>query len=227
MGAPYRQFCPVAKAMELLDERWTLLLVRELIVGSERFNDLRRGLPRMSPSLLSTRLAQLERAGLVERSVDGSDVRYRLTQAGRELLPVVEAIGVWGVRWIGELGEADLDPQLLLWDMHRNVEHDALPEGRTVVEFQFRDLPRGPRRWWLVLTHDEAEVCDYDPGYDVSVTVDASLRSLVEVWRGDIEWRQALRAGTVSLAGPAPLRRAFPEWFTRSTFAAVPRARRA
>ncbi|HEU0240253.1 MAG TPA: helix-turn-helix domain-containing protein [Micromonosporaceae bacterium] len=110
MGASYHQFCPVAKAMELLDERWTLLLVRELMSGSEHFNDLRRGLPRMSPTLLSKRLQQLARAGVVDRFADGDDVRYVLSPAGAELRPVVEALGAWGVRWIGEIGEQDLDP---------------------------------------------------------------------------------------------------------------------
>ena len=145
MGASYHQFCPVAKAMELLDERWTLLVVRELVSGSERFNELRRGLPRMSPTLLSRRLHQLVRAGVVERRVDGADVRYVPTAAGRELRPVLEALGAWGVRWIGELGDADLDPKLLLWDMHRHVDHDAVPPGRTVVRFRLRDVPAAAR----------------------------------------------------------------------------------
>src|SRR4051794_35768137 len=117
MGASYGQFCPVAKAMELLDERWTLLVIRELMTGSERFNELRRGVPRMSPTLLSRRLQQLTRVGVIERRTDGDDVRYVLTEAGAELRPVVEALGTWGIRWIGELGDRDLDPKLLLWDM--------------------------------------------------------------------------------------------------------------
>src|SRR6478609_2910000 len=110
MGASYGQFCPIAKAMELLDERWTLLVVRELVFGSTRFNQLRRGLPRMSPSLLSKRLGELERAGLVERVRSGVEVQYELTEAGRELRPIVEALAVWGVRWIGQVGDRDLDP---------------------------------------------------------------------------------------------------------------------
>jgi DNA-binding HxlR family transcriptional regulator len=226
VGAGYRQFCPVAKAMELLDERWTLLLVRELLVGSERFNDLRRGLPRMSPSLLSKRLHQLVVAGVVERSTEDGEVRYRLTEAGRELRPVVEALGAWGVRWIGELGDADLDPKLLLWDMHRNVDASALPPGRTVVGFRFRDMPRAARDWWLVLAPgEEAEVCDQDPGFEVSVTVDADLRSLVRIWRGDASWRQEVGAGRVGIDGPRDLRRRLPGWFTLSPFAVVDRAR--
>ncbi|MFE9205863.1 winged helix-turn-helix transcriptional regulator [Micromonospora sp. NPDC007230] len=223
MGASYHQFCPVAKAMELLDERWTLLVIRELVSGSERFNEVRRGLPRMSPSLLSRRLHQLVRAGVVERHVEGPDVRYVPTQAGRELRPVLEALGAWGVRWIGELGDADLDPKLLLWDMHRHVDHGAVPDGRTVVQFRFHDVPADLRDWWLVITAGEADVCDVDPGHEVSVTVRASLRGLVQVWLGDLSWPEALRGGAVQVAGPEALRRALPRWFTLSEFAAVPR----
>lgn len=223
MGATYHQFCPVAKAMELLDERWTLLVVRELVSGTERFNDLRRGVPRMSPALLSRRLQQLTRAGVVERRVDGKDVRYVLTQAGQELRPVVEALGAWGTRWIGELGDEDLDPKLLLWDMHRHVDVDAVPAGRTVVQFRFRDARPEVRDWWLVITREETDVCDIDPGYDVAVKVTASLRGMVEVWRGDRTWSQAVRDGAVDVQGPEALRRAVPKWFTLSGFAAVPR----
>lgn len=223
MGSTYRQFCPVAKAMELLDERWTLLVVRELVSGSERFNDLRRGLPRMSPTLLSRRLHQLVRAGVIERRADGADVRYVLTQAGRELRPVVESLGAWGIRWIGELGDQDLDPNLLLWDMHRNVDRDAVPVGRTVIQFRFRDVPQPTRDWWLVITRAEVDVCDIDPGYEVTVTVTTELRTMVRIWRGDLAWSRALRAGVLEVRGPETLRRAVPEWFTLSDFAAVPR----
>jgi DNA-binding HxlR family transcriptional regulator len=132
MSASYHQFCPVSKAMELLDERWTMLVVRELVSGSEHFNELRRGLPRMSPTLLSRRLHLLVRAGVVDRQLEGNDVRYVLTQAGHELRPVVEALGAWGTRWIGELGDGDLDPKLLMWDMHRHIDKDAIPDGSPV-----------------------------------------------------------------------------------------------
>jgi DNA-binding HxlR family transcriptional regulator len=223
MGSTYHQFCPVAKSMELLDERWTLLVVRELVTGSEHFNELRRGLPRMSPSLLSRRLQQLTRAGIVDRQVDGNDVRYVLTQAGRELRPVVDALGSWGVRWIGELGDEDLDPKLLLWDMHRHVNPEAVPAQRTVVAFRFADVSPQLREWWLVLSGGEADVCDDDPGFDVAVTVTGRLRSMVEVWRGDRTWAEALRAGMLELDGPERMRRALPDWFTLSDFAGVPR----
>ncbi len=223
MGSSYRQFCPVSKAMELLDDRWTLLVVRELVSGSQQFNELRRGLPRMSPTLLSKRLQRLARGGVVDRQVDGSDVRYVLTPAGRELRPVIEALGVWGARWIGVLGDEDLDPKLLLWDMHRNIDQASVPDGRTTVHFRFPDVPAGVRNWWLVITSGEADVCDVDPGHEVAVTVTASLRAMVEVWRGDRDWTDALRSGSVDLTGPESLRRAVPRWFTLSPFAVVPR----
>lgn len=213
MGSPYHQFCPVAKAMELFDERWTLLLVRELVLGSERFNDLRRGLPRMSRSLLSTRLHQLTVAGIVQRITEGSEVRYVLTPAGRDLEPVLVALGTWGSRWTGRLGDEDLDPKLLMWDMHRNVDHTTVPDSRVVVHFVFTGAPRGSRRWWLVITADEVDVCDVDPGFEVSVTVTAGLRALTEIWRGERGWPDALRNGAVAVDGPVVLRRSLPDWF--------------
>ncbi|MEV6655290.1 helix-turn-helix domain-containing protein [Streptomyces sp. NPDC051219] len=223
MGASYYQFCPVAKAMELLDERWTLLIVRELMTGTEHFNELRRGVPRMSPTLLSKRLQQLVRAGIVDRRSDGHQVHYVLTPAGHELRPVVEALSVWGIRWIGELGDEDLDPKLLLWDMHRRIDHDAVPAGRTVVRFMFSDVAARTRDWWLVITAAEADVCDLDPGFEVAVTLSASLRHMVEIWRGDLGWSDALRSGAVAVQGPEALRRAVPDWFTLPPFASVPR----
>ena len=223
MSASYHQFCPVSKAMELLDERWTMLVVRELVSGSEHFNELRRGLPRMSPTLLSRRLHQLVRAGVVDRQVEGNDVRYVLTQAGHELRPVVEALGAWGTRWIGELGDGDLDPKLLMWDMHRHIDKDSIPDGRTVVQFRFPDAPSDARDWWLVITRGEVDVCDVDPGHAVAVTVTANLRNMVNLWRGDLSWSNALRAEAVQVHGPEGLRRAVPGWFTLSSFAAVPR----
>jgi DNA-binding HxlR family transcriptional regulator len=223
MGSSYHQFCPVAKAMELLDERWTLLIVRELVTGSQHFSELRRGVPRMSPTLLSKRLQQLARAGIVDRQADGNQVRYVLSPAGHELRPVVEALGAWGIRWIGHLGDEDLDPKLLLWDMHRNINHAVIPSGRTVIQFTFSDVPSRTRNWWLVITPDDADVCDADPGFPVAVTVTASLRGMVEIWRGDLGWSEALRSGTIEVHGPQTIRRAIPRWFTLSSFASVRR----
>ncbi|MBX9243536.1 helix-turn-helix transcriptional regulator [Actinotalea ferrariae] len=223
MGSPYHQFCPVAKTMELLDERWTILVLRELMAGSEHFNDLRRGLPRMSPTLLSKRLHRLVAGGVVLRTADAGEIRYRLTAAGEELRPVVEALGAWGTRWIPELADADLDPRLLMWDLHRRVEAANVPAGRTVVRFTFPALHGRERDWWVVITPPTADVCDVDPGFDVTVTVTAELRALVLVWRGDLAWGEAMRSGGVALDGPQDARRALPRWFALSPFAQVPR----
>jgi DNA-binding HxlR family transcriptional regulator len=223
MGASYRQFCPVAKAMELLDERWTMLVIRELVAGSRHFNHLRRGLPRMSPTLLSKRLHQLVNAGVVERRPEGTEVQYVLSPAGRELEPIVMALGAWGVRWIGELGDQDLDPKLLLWDMHRNINHDAVPAGRTVVQFRFEAVAPQLRDWWLVITPTDADVCDTDPGHDVAVVVTTSLRSMVEIWLGERTWTAALRSEQLRIVGPEALRRAVPGWFKTTMYASVPR----
>jgi DNA-binding HxlR family transcriptional regulator len=219
----YGQFCPVAKAMEVLDERWTLLVVRELLAGSTRFNELRRGVPKMSPALLAKRLRSLERGGVVRRyEVDGHP-GYRLTQAGEELRPLVESLGVWGARWVGGLGEADLDPHLLMWDMRRTVPVDAWPRERTVVAFRLDDVPAPVAHWWLVVRDGEVDVCDYDPGFEATVTVSAALRTLVRVWRGDLSWQVALRGEVVSLDGPAEARQELPVWLGQSALAAVPR----
>lgn len=223
MGASYYQFCPVAKAMELLDERWTLLVIRELLFGSEHFNDLRRGVPRMSPTLLSKRLDRLVRAGLAERRCDDGGVRYLPTAACRELLPVVQALSVWGVRWIGEIGDEDLDPKLLLWDMRRHVVGTAVPQGRTVLQFDFDDVAVDRRHWWLIVTPESADLCDADPGFEIGVRVSARLRSLTAVWRGDVDWKDALRAGEVSFTGPSTLCRAVPQWFELPLYADSPR----
>jgi DNA-binding HxlR family transcriptional regulator len=190
----YGQFCPVAKAMEVLDERWTILVMRELLLGSTRFNELRRGVPKMSPALLSKRLRSLERAGVVIRSGSGARTTYQLTEAGRELEPVVNALGLWGLRWIGELGEDDYDPHLLMWDLKRTIPIDAWPRARTVLAFELDDVDRKVARWWLVVAGGEVDVCDYDPGYDVTATVATSLRTLTRglARRGELAAGRAL-----------------------------------
>lgn len=220
----YGQFCPVAKAMEVLDERWTLLVVRELLYGSTRFNELRRGVPKMSPALLSKRLRSLERAGVVERREDeGGRTSYHLTPSGKELHGIVTALGEWGVRWIGELGEEDLDPHLLLWDMKRKVPAEAWPLRRTVLALQFADVEPKSARWWLVVAEGQVDVCDFDPGYDVDATVRIPLRDLVRVWRGDRSWDQMLQSGDLDVDGPVSVRRALPAWLGQSESALVTR----
>jgi DNA-binding HxlR family transcriptional regulator len=219
----YGQFCPVAKAMELLDERWTMLVIRELLEGSRTFGALRRGVPRISPALLSARLRRLTRAGVIERYEDGSRVSYALTPAGRELRPVIEAIGHWGIRWIPDLGDEDLDPHLLMWDIHRNVDLDTVPVGRTVLRFTFRDVPDSARDWWLVITSESVDLCDFDPGDPIAATMETDLRTLTQVWRGDLSWHKALHSGGLQLHGSPQARRVVPHWLKLSAFAGVPR----
>jgi DNA-binding HxlR family transcriptional regulator len=213
----------VAKAMELLDERWTMLVVRELLAGSGHFNDLRRGVPKMSPALLSKRLKSLTRAGVVERADIDGRTTYSLTECGKELADVVEALGAWGVRWIGELGEEDLDPHLLMWDMRRTIPIDAWPRSRTTLAFHLDGVAPKASRWWLVVSDGEADVCDFDPGFEVAGTIHTSLRTLTGIWRGDVGWSHAQLDGSVTVSGPADVRRSIATWIGQSTLAAVPR----
>lgn len=220
----YGQFCPVAKAMEVLDERWTLLVVRELLAGSTHFNELRRGNPKMSPALLSKRLRTLERAGVVRREVADGRTSYHLTACGEELRPVVEGLGAWGIRWIGDLGEDDLDPHLLLWDIRRTVPVDRWPDAeRTVVAFRFTDQPSSTARGWICVAGADVDICDYDPGFDVAATVVTTLPTMTAIWRADRSWSDALRAGAVTVDGSSAVRRQVPAWFGQMVFGAVPR----
>ena len=223
----YGQFCPVAKAMEVLDERWTLLVVRELLTGSTRFNELRRGNPRMSPALLSKRLRTLERVGVVRREMVGSHASYALTESGEELRGIVMALGVWGVRWVGELGDQDLDPHLLMWDMKRSVPVEEWPRSRTVVNIRFDDVPARVARWWLVgapgVDGVEVDICDFDPGFETTAAVRTSLRALTEVWRGDRSWDQAIGDSSLVVDGPTEVRRALPRWVGQGQFSTVAR----
>jgi DNA-binding HxlR family transcriptional regulator len=219
----YGQFCPMAKAMDVLDERWTLLIVREMLLGSRHFNDLRRGVPKMSPTLLSKRLKSLTRAGVIERDDTDGRTSYTLTPCGQELAGVVQALMEWGTRWVGELGEEDLDPHLLMWDIRRSVPIDAWPRARTVVAFRLSGVATKASQWWLVVADGQADMCDFDPGYDVTVTVDSSLRTLTEIWRGDASWSRSLMDGSVTVSGPADARREVPAWLGQSMAAAIPR----
>lgn len=219
----YGQFCPVARAMELLDERWTLLVIRELLAGSRHFNELRRGVPRMSSALLTKRLRTLVDAGVVERREDTNRVVYELTPAGEELRGIVEALGVWGIRWMPELGDEHLDPHLLLWDLHRNLDLDAIPDTQTVLAFHLDDARPSARDWWVVVRDGEVDLCDVDPGYEVTARIETSLETLTRVWIGEVAWEQAVRAGSLRTIAAEDVRRQVPRWLKLSAFAGVPR----
>jgi len=221
----YGQFCPVAKAAEIVAERWTPLVLRELLCGSRRFNDLRRGVPLMSQSTLAQRLRELEWAGIVERRASGprGQAEYRLTPAGEELRPVIDQLGAWGYRWAQrELDARDLDAGLLMWDVQRNIRADRLPPGRIVVQFRLYGAGRGKGLWWLVLERDAVDLCLKPPGFEVDLTVECDVRTLTLVWLGDLPMREALRNGSLRLEGPRALREGFPRWLALTPFAATP-----
>lgn len=225
----YGQFCPVAKACEIVAERWTPLVLRELLCGSVRFNELQRGVPLMSRTLLAQRLRELEDAGVVTSTprAHGRGREYRLTSAGQELRPLIDALGRWGQRWATRgLHPDDLDAELLAWDLHRRLNVDRLPLRRVVVRFDLRGVPRGQpgrKTWWLVLKRPDVDLCLKDPGYEVDLTVGADLAALTRVWLGAEGLNDALRTGRIELDGPRDLVRAFPGWLGLSAFAGVER----
>jgi DNA-binding HxlR family transcriptional regulator len=227
----YGQFCPVAKAAEIVAERWTPLVLRELLCGSRRFADLHRGVPLMSRTLLASRLEQLEDAGIVQSvpRPGGRGREYQLTTAGEELRPLIDCLGEWGQRWArAQVGRGDLDPGLLMWDIHRRVDLAALPPQRVVVRFDFRGVPatvRCPRYWWLVLERRGVDLCLKDPGFLVDIVVSADLRTLIRVWMGDVRLAESVRAGLIRLEGARSLVRDFPTWLSLSSFAGVERVR--
>ncbi len=218
----YGQFCPVAKAAEIVAERWTPLVLRELIAGSRRFNELRRGVPLMSSALLSQRLKELESAGIVERHAgEGKNAEYHLSEAGMELRPIIEALGFWGARWTrSRLTREDYDPSLLMWDVRRNIDVQQLPgEARTVVEFNLHGAEQALRRWWLVVDAGEVDLCLKDPGYEVNLRISADLKTMVEVWMGRQSMDTATRAGKLTFEGQRALAASFQKSLKLSTFA--------
>ncbi len=219
----YRQFCPVAMAAEVLCTRWTVVLLRELIAGSTRFNELRRGVPRMSPALLSQRLKDLEAAGIVTRkaAAEPGVIEYRLTEAGRELAPIVEAFGVWGQRRIeADLSLQHLDVQLLMWDMRRNLNTTPMPARRNVIEFAYPELPAAQRRWWLLVDPETGvDLCSIDPGFDVDLYVSVDLRTMTAIWMGLDTVRAAVANRRMILTGNRQLSTAMQTWLGLSPFA--------
>lgn len=226
--AGYKQFCPVSMAAEVICTRWTVVLLRELVAGSTRFNDIRRGVPKMSPSLLSKRLRDLESAGVVERRAvpgEGGVQEYLLTDAGRDLRAVVESIGFWGQKWIeSSLSLRNLDPSLLMWDMRRNLNPAPLPRRRTVIQFLYPELPLSKRLWWLVVEpKGEVDLCWSDPGFDIDLFVTTDLRTMTAIWMGlTTVARETTR---LTLEGDRAVRETMQSWLGLSPFAAGDRMR--
>ena len=218
----YGQFCPVAMASEVLCQRWTVLVLREMLCGTTRFNDLRRGVPRMSPSLLSKRLKELERAGVVVPVPNEAGVvEYHLTEAGEDLRPIVMAMGFWGQRWVeSQLSLKNLDPSLLMWDMRRNLDPRPLPPRRCTIKFQFPELVPARRCWWLVVEGATVDLCGFDPGFEVDVLVTASLRSMTAIWMGLAKLGRESAEGRVRIDGDPAMARDMGRWLRLSSFAA-------
>jgi DNA-binding HxlR family transcriptional regulator len=218
----YRQFCPVAMAAEVLCTRWTIVLLRELMAGSTRFNDLRRGVPRMSPALLSQRLRDLQAAGIVARvTTAAGPAEYHLTEAGRELQPIVDAFGIWGQRRVkAEVSLEHLDVQLLMWDMQRGLNTTPMPKRRVVLQFIYSDLPNNQRNAWLLVDPETGvDLCAANPGFDVDLYVSVDLRTMTAIWMGYETVRNALADQRMSLTGDDDLAKDMQAWLGLSPFA--------
>jgi DNA-binding HxlR family transcriptional regulator len=213
-------------AAELLCTRWTMVLLRELVAGSTRFNDLRRGLPKMSPTLLSQRLKELEAAGVIERKALRSEkgiFEYHMTESGKDLRPIVEAMGFWGQKWVETRRTLkNLDPTLLMWDMRRNLNPRPLPDRRTVIQFLYHELPASKRAWWLVVEADgEVDLCWSDPGFDVDLYVSTDLRTMTAIWMGFTTVKK--ESDKVTLTGDRDIAEKMQSWLGLSPFAVEPK----
>lgn len=218
----YGQFCPVAMAAEVFCTRWTALVLREVLCGSTRFNDIRRGVPRMSPTLLSKRLKELKKAGIIytRPSTQSSGVDYVLTSAGEDLRPLVMSLGSWGQRWVeSSLSLKNLDPSLLMWDMRRHLDPVPLPEKRCTIQFEYPELETARRHWWLVIENGLVDLCLVDPGHEVDLSVTGSLRAMTAIWMGLSTVEKEIEAGALDLAGDPAIARSMQRWLGLSPFA--------
>ena len=213
----YGQFCPIAMAAELLATRWTMVVLSEMLSGSTRFNEIRRGVPRMSTALLSKRLRELERAGVVSRRSG----EYLLSASGRDLAPIVQGLGRWALKWVdSDFSLANLDVRLLMWNIRRNLKPDPMPHRRVVVEFRFPELPADQGRYWLIVAPGEpVDLCSLDPGHDIDLLVTAELRGMTAAWMGLSDFEAELGAGRIGLDGDPTLSRSFSRWIGRSGLA--------
>ena len=219
----YGQFCPVSKATEIIGEKWTLLILRELLMGTSRFNDFQRSMSRISPTVLNKRLKQLEEKGVVlkKRLSGQKGFEYRLTAMGKELEPLIEQVAIWGQRWArGQMSDDELDVEGLMWDIHRRIQTDSLPDGETVLSFYFSDLDKY-RKWWLVVSRDDVDLCTEDTGKDVDLYISSDLRTMVEVWLGDRDLKAMLRNERINAVGSKVLIRSMEDWFGLGVFADV------
>jgi DNA-binding HxlR family transcriptional regulator len=217
----YGQFCPLAMAAEVLCTRWTMLILREMCAGSTRFNELRKGVPLMSPTLLSKRLRELENYGVIQRmrTAEPGAFDYRLTAAGQDLQSIVFGMGTWGQRWVETQSSLkNLDPSLLMWDMRRNLNPTPMPHKRCVVQFLYPELAN-KQRYWLVVDRGAVDLCQIDPGFGVDLYVVGELRAMTAIWMGLTTVRAEVQAGRLKLTGDSDLKRSMQTWLGLSPFA--------
>lgn len=223
----YGQYCPLALAAEIVGERWNLLIIRRILDGCERFNQIHQGVPKISATLLSRKLEMLEKSGLVGKAPakTGRGHRYTPTPACTELSSITHEIAEWGQRWAREMTASDFDPEFLLFSLHRRLDSSRMPAGRTVIAFRFSAAPKHCNRFWLIHRDGEVEMCLKDPGHPEDIYVQSNLKRFIEAWRGIRDMRAEIRSGEIKVHGPAKLVRAFPAWLMLSAYASTPRIR--
>lgn len=222
----YGQFCPIAKASEIIGEKWTVLIIRELLMGGTRFNELQRGLSLISPTLLSKRLDSLVAHGLVlKKKIPGQKgYEYLATESCQQLLPVIRSLGDWGMRWArSNLTEKDYDVELLMLYLKRSVVPEKLPGNETVIRFKFTDIKDYPD-WWMVVQGDDVDLCVNDPGKDVDIYFTSTIKLLTDIWMGEGTYKKAIREGELTLVGDKVLTRNISSWLSNSVFADLPAA---
>lgn len=211
----YGQFCPISKAAEVLCERWTLLLIREMLMGSCRYNEFQRALSKISPSLLSKRLTELEQANLIvkRRAQGGRSHEYHLTQAGNELGPIVTSLGIWGMQWArDQMGLDEQDVELLMWDIRRSIIVNNIPGKQAVLKFHFCDLTEHAN-WWVIINGEERDLCVEDTQQNVDLYFTSPIQTMIDVWMGDQSLNDALNSGGLKIIGEEGFRRTVKDWF--------------
>lgn len=227
MPSGYGQYCPLALASEILCRRWTILVISRLMDGLTQFNEIHRGLPRISPSLLTQRLNELVDEGIAEKRghPDKAYATYHLTASGEALSGILDHLAIWGQHWARDMELDDLDPAFLAWSMHLRMDTELMPDERIVIEFSFTGVEKEWRRFWLISQNNTIDMCLKPPGFDVDLTVKSDLRLFVETWRGMRNLQQEISKGTIRLAGTNKLKSAFPSWLKLSMYAGYPRKR--
>jgi len=217
----YGQFCPISKATEIIGEKWTILILRELLMGATRFNELQRGLSLISPTLLSKRLDFLSAHGLVlKKKIPGQKgFEYFPTESCMELLPIIQSLGEWGLRWASSsLTQKDYDIELLMLYLQRSIQVDKLPGKETVIRFNFTDVKKFPE-WWLVVGGDKVDACTKDPGKDIDVYLTTTIKTMVDIWMGETNYRKAQKEDRIKIVGNPHLTSNITNWMANSVYA--------